>query len=136
MTNLNKMNHLIDQTEELINTLSQLNNEIESYQLAKDNLVEVKEKLNQFVDGAFEANSAISVYIKELHQLVNSDVVSKIDSINDSLQKVGAALDIQLQFLMKHEKDILLNQKNTKLLLILGGLNLVGVITLIIFRFV
>lgn len=135
MTNVNKMNQLIDQTEELIETLSRLNNEIDSYQLAKDNLNEVKDKLNQFVDGAFEANSAISVYIKELHQLVNSDVVLKIDSIIDSLKKVGAALELQLPFLLKHEKDILINQKNIKFLLILCGLNLVGIIALIVLRF-
>lgn len=136
MTNVNKMNQLIDQTEELIETLGRLNNEIESYQLAKDNLNEVKDKLNQFVDGAFEANSAISAYIKELHQLVNSDVVLKIDSIIDLLKKVSAALELQLPFLLKHEKDILINQKNIKFLLILCGLNLVGIIALIVLRFI
>ena len=135
MKNVKKMNQLIDQTEELIETLGRLNNEIESYQMAKDNLVEVKEKLNQFVDGAFEANSAISTYINELHQLVNSDIVFKIDDIASSLQKVNVALEMQLPFLLRHEKDIFINKKNIKILLVIGTLNLLGVITLIVSRF-
>ena len=131
MSNISKMNELISQTEELITTLTSLNNEVESYKVAKNNLIDVKEKLSQFVDGAFEANASISSYIKELHMLVNSEIVDKIDLIvsNTALikstleitQQNSQALEKQNKALLQQEISILRNYKLIRLLVITSG---------------
>lgn len=76
-----KMIELISETENLVKTLSVLKQEIESYEVAKNNLIEVKTKLAEYNESTLELTKSISQYTKELHKLVNSDLIQKINEI-------------------------------------------------------
>lgn len=81
MENDKKMTGLILETENLVKALASLKKEIESYEVAKNNLVEVKEKLVEVNESSLDVSKQLSQYTKELHNLVNSDLVRKVDSI-------------------------------------------------------
>ena len=81
MENDKKMTGLILDTENLVKALASLKKEIESYEVAKNNLVEVKEKLVEVNECSLDVSKQLSQYTKELHNLVNSDLVRKVDTI-------------------------------------------------------
>lgn len=81
MENDKKMAGLILETENLVKALASLKKEIESYEVAKNNLVEVKDKLVEVNESSLDVSKQLSQYTKELHNLVNSDLVRKVDSI-------------------------------------------------------
>lgn len=76
-----KMIELISETENLVKTLTVLKREVESYEVAKNNLIEIKTRLVENNDSILDLTKSISQYTKELHKLVNSDLILKIDDI-------------------------------------------------------
>lgn len=81
MENDKKMTGLILETENLVKALASLKKEIESYEVAKNNLVEVKEKLVEVNESSLDVSKRLSQYTKELYNLVNSDLIHKVDQI-------------------------------------------------------
>lgn len=81
MDNDKKMTGLISETENLVKALAALKQEVESYEIAKNNLVDVKTRLIEVNDSLLVQAENISNYTKKLHALVNTDLVTKVDKI-------------------------------------------------------
>lgn len=81
MDNDKKMTGLISETENLVKALTALKQEVESYEVAKNNLVDVRTKLVEVNDSLLVQAENISNYTKKLHTLVNTDLVMKVDKI-------------------------------------------------------
>lgn len=96
MENDKKMTGLILETENLVKALASLKKEIESYEVAKNNLVEVKEKLVEVNESSLDISKQLSQYTKELHNLVNSDLVRKVDNIIENNNTI--MLDLKKSF--------------------------------------
>lgn len=79
--NTSKMEDIINETQTLIDTLENLNNEIESYQVAKNNLIDVKNKLEQFTYKFAETSNVIKDNIIEMNQSLRSDLAVRLDHI-------------------------------------------------------
>lgn len=78
-----KMEDLMNETKSLIDTLERLNEEIESYQVAKNNLVEVKDKLAQFTGEFAETSSSIHKNIAEMNNHFETDLSSVLKNLSD-----------------------------------------------------
>jgi ElaB/YqjD/DUF883 family membrane-anchored ribosome-binding protein len=93
LENASKMEEIINETEDLIETLEKLNNEIESYQVAKNNLIDVKEKFNQFIDQSSETLRLTKDNFINVNNILNSDLISKLNNIHDGLKKITSDMN-------------------------------------------
>ena len=96
MDNDKKMTGLISETENLVKALAVLKQEVESYEVAKNNLVDVKTKLVEVNDSLLVQAENISIYTKKLHTLVNTDLVTKVDKIIE--QNNSGMVNVKKQF--------------------------------------
>ena len=78
-----KMEDLMNETKSLIDTLERLNEEIQSYQAAKNNLVEVKDKLAEFTGEFTETSSSIHKNITEINNCFQTDMGSVLKNLSD-----------------------------------------------------
>lgn len=83
---------IITETEELIDTLEILNSEIESYELAKNNLIEIKDKLSQFVYDSGEALKVSKDNIVSIKEILNLELVEKLNNIQITVDEIVTEL--------------------------------------------
>lgn len=132
-----KMEEIIDETEYLIETLENLNTEIESYQVAKNNLIDVKEKLNKFIDQSSETLKLSKENFISINEILNSDLISKLNSIQSGIETIASDLNDKVNTLSAElsEKHEHYNKKMvflTVLIIINIILTLSGVVLLFI----
>lgn len=82
-----KMEDLMNETKGLIDTLDKLNREIESYQVAKNNLIDVKDNLHGFTGQFTETAQDIHRNMNEMNQWFKSDLSSRLQSLTGILEQ-------------------------------------------------
>ncbi len=131
--NETKMEEIINDTEKLIDTLEILNNEIESYQIAKNNLIEVKEYLHNFINQSNELNNSVKDNFLQVNNILNSELTDRLDKIKSSNDELSEQSDITNNSIEKLNENF-----DNKFKILIGGIiiNAVGLIALIIITLV
>lgn len=134
------MVEIIEESQELINTLETLNKEIESYQLAKNNLIEVKEQLQFFVAQSIETNKSIKESFISVNEILESELISRLDNLDNERKESEKRTHLSnSEFKFSLNSIIESNKKaeivfSDKLKIILGviGANTIGVVGVLI----
>lgn len=91
-SNASRMEEVIIETQGLIDTLETLNNEIESYQIAKNNLTDVKDQLQEFIIQSVETNKVIKENFIQVNQLLHSELVVRLKEIKSISEQLSLDL--------------------------------------------
>ncbi len=94
-----KMEDMINETQNLIDTLETLTNEIESYQVAKNNLIDVKNKLQQSISQFSETSNIIKDNIIQINRLFNSELIARLEDILSMSEQSKMYFDSKLKLL-------------------------------------
>jgi len=94
-----KMEDMINETQNLIDTLETLTNEIESYQVAKNNLIDVKNKLQQSISQFSETSNIIKDNIIQINRLFNSELTARLEDILSMSEQSKMYFDSKLKLL-------------------------------------
>lgn len=92
-----KMEDMINETQNLIDTLETLTNEIESYQVAKNNLIDVKNKLQQSISQFSETSNIIKDNIIQINRLFNSELTARLEDILSMSEQSKMYFDSKLK---------------------------------------
>ena len=132
-----KIEEIINETQELIDTLETLNNEIESYQIAKNNLDEVKDQLQQFITGSIETYNIIKENFLQVNQLLNSELIVRLEEIKSMSEQLNSELIVKSEdFKSEAEQSKVHFDHKFKLLFGVAIINTIGMIVLIIATFI
>ncbi len=94
-----EMEDIINETQNLIDTLETLTNEIESYQVAKNNLIDVKNKLQQSISQFSETPNIIKDNIIQINRLFNSELIARLEDILSMSEQSKMYFDSKLKLL-------------------------------------
>ena len=134
--NASELEEIINETQELIDTLETLNNEIESYQIAKNNLTDVKDQLQQFISQSSETYSVIKENFLQVNQLLNSEFIVRLKEIRSMSEQWNSDLIFKLEDLKRLSEQSKVQFDNKfKLVFGLVIFNTIGIVVLIIVTF-
>lgn len=141
MANNRNLEELIDETNELVETLKRLKNEIENYDEAKNNLVDVKDTLLSFIEINKSTVSKMNEIIRDysenfpvelgaLKHNIDSHSIHQIDELNILKDELKSKANEVQENINKHFTEIN-NNSIKRIQMILYGILLLSVFSIV-----
>lgn len=120
-----KLKELIDETEILKETLERLNNEINSYQTAKESLDSVKNQLSEVSESNLEVVKSIKEYLVNIDEALNVELINSVNNTSDNVKTLLLNTESSKNSIIENieNKSNLLNKEISKYLKIILGFN-------------